>query len=239
MNGLSGVEVVFLDAVGTLFKVKGSVGGIYSRIARSYGVETDSDSLEHMFAAAFRGKLAATPGVVATSEEEKFWWHEIVREVFGSRMSGSHLDAYFHEVFEFFRRAQAWELYEDTLDALETLKQGAYRIGIISNFDSRLNDLLQDLRIADYFDRVVLSWQTGAAKPDLRIFQTALEKMHVRGTEALHIGDSSPEDYQGARRAGMHAILLDRSGMEPARPYVARTLTEAVGKLNRKNRQDA
>ncbi len=32
-------QVIFLDAVGTLFGVKGSVGAIYSQIAADFGVE--------------------------------------------------------------------------------------------------------------------------------------------------------------------------------------------------------
>jgi putative hydrolase of the HAD superfamily len=32
-------QVIFLDAVGTLFGLKGSVGAIYSQIAADFGVE--------------------------------------------------------------------------------------------------------------------------------------------------------------------------------------------------------
>jgi putative hydrolase of the HAD superfamily len=238
MDDLSGVRVVFLDAAGTLFRVNGSVGGIYARMARHYGVDADPQLLERLFADAFRSQSAAIPGVSATAEQERRWWHEIVWKVFGSEMPRRTFDSFFHEVFEFFRKAEAWELYGETLGALDFLRHCGYRLGIISNFDSRLNDLLENLGISRFFDAVVLSWQTGAAKPDTRIFQAALQQMHAGGAEALHIGDSCVEDYQGARRAGMHAILLDRSGKQTAQSYAARTLMEAVRKLNHKDRED-
>jgi putative hydrolase of the HAD superfamily len=236
MNDLVDVKVVFLDAAGTLFHLNDSVGDIYSRIAGRYGIEADPGLLNRQFAQAFRGKSAAVPGVPATPEEEKRWWHQLVSEVFTSRMSEKTFQDYFFEVFEYFRSGAAWELYGDTLEALITLKERGTSLGIISNFDSRLYDLLKDLGIARYFECVVLSWNTGVAKPDPRIFQAALAKMQISAQESLHIGDSFLEDFQGARQAGMHAILLDRPGKKPAQPGVARTLIEAVNKLNHENR---
>ncbi|MFM6060501.1 MAG: hydrolase, partial [Microcystis aeruginosa] len=46
-------QVIFLDAVGTLFGVKGSVGAIYSQIAADFGVEVAAESLEQSFSAIF------------------------------------------------------------------------------------------------------------------------------------------------------------------------------------------
>jgi putative hydrolase of the HAD superfamily len=34
--------------------------------------------------------------------------------------------------------------------------------------------------------------------------------MAVGAAEALHVGDSLRDDYEGARAAGLHALLLDR-----------------------------
>ena len=47
-------------------------------------------------------------------------------------------------------------------------------------------------------------------KPDPRIFHLALEKAGVRPEEAMHVGDLPEEDAEGARRAGVRPILIDR-----------------------------
>jgi putative hydrolase of the HAD superfamily len=221
-------ELIFLDAVGTLFRVRGSVGAIYGSIAERYGVIADSSRIELEFRRAFRSRsLAPLPSAAPgdTAAAEKRWWSDVVADVLGARMSGTVLRNYFEEVFEFYRGEGAWELYPDTTSALESLRERGYRLGVLSNFDSRLHPLLRGLGIDDFFESVTTSWEAGAAKPDPRIFRAALERMNVGPARALHVGDSRTEDYEGARSAGLRAVLLDRDGNAPDADRV-RDLTE-------------
>ncbi len=57
-------RVIFFDAAGTLFYVKGSVGEVYLSLARKYGVTADRDTIQHAFVKAFD---AAPPPVFATN----------------------------------------------------------------------------------------------------------------------------------------------------------------------------
>ncbi|MBI3939326.1 MAG: HAD-IA family hydrolase, partial [Acidobacteria bacterium] len=59
-----------------------------------------------------------------------------------------------------------------------------------------------------------------AAKPDSRIFLEACVRAGTRPELAWHVGDSFAEDYQGARRAGLRAVLLDRDRRYPRFPGV-------------------
>jgi len=206
-------EAVFFDAAGTLFEVRGSVGKIYSAIAHRYGAHTDPESLDQEFARALRTKSAlglVSTGAQDTATEERRWWFDIVERVLAGRIPRDGFNAYFDEVFEFFRSADAWQLYPDTLPCLEHLRCLGCGLGIISNFDSRLIDLLVNLGIGRFFAAVTLSWKAGVAKPDPQIFLKATDAMGVPGSKALHVGDSFEEDFEGARRAGLQAVLLDR-----------------------------
>lgn len=69
---------------------------------------------------------------------------------------------------------------------------------------------MRGLGIADAFDTVTISSLAQAAKPAPQIFHIALEKHAVDPEEALHIGDSLRDDVEGAKKAGFHAVLLDR-----------------------------
>lgn len=207
------IEAVFFDAAGTLFEVRGSVGRIYSAIALRYGVQTHPEALDRAFSVALGKKSAqgiAPADVQDNVAEEKRWWSEIVESVLADNMPKEAFSEYFDEVFEFFRSADAWQLYPETLQCLERLQARGCGLGIISNFDSRLIDLLVNLGIGRFFADVTLSWTAGAAKPDPRIFLKATESMGIPASKALHVGDSLEEDFQGARRAGLHAVLLDR-----------------------------
>lgn len=229
------IEVILLDAAGTLFDVRGSVGDIYSNVARKYGVEADPVALERAFSHAFRAKAAEGFNVHGTdiSSAEKLWWMDVVRAVFAGRMAEGPLARYFEEVFEAFRRADAWDLFADTHPGLERLRSLGYRLGVISNFDSRLFDLLANLGLERYFERVIISWRAGAAKPDVRIFNHAVDTMQVRPERAIHVGDSIADDYDGARKAGLGAVLLDRRRNHLRREGIVRadSLIELGGML--------
>ena len=84
-------------------------------------------------------------------------------------------------------------------------------LAVVSNFDSRLPPLLDALGLAPFFDAVACSGAVGAAKPDGAIFAHALAALGVDAHEALHVGDSRVNDYDGARAAGIEALLVDRS----------------------------
>jgi len=228
------IEAVFFDAAGTLFEVRGSVGRIYSAIARQYGAETDPDALDQAFSVALRQKSAhgiAPADVQDTVAEEKRWWSGIVESVLAGKIPNDEFSRYFDEVFEFFRSADAWQLYPDTLQCLEQLHARGYGLGIISNFDSRLNDLLVNLGIGRFFADVILSWKAGAAKPDPRIFLKATQSMCVPASKALHVGDSPEEDFEGARRAGLQAALLDRKDRHNQSTDILRV--RSLSELNR------
>jgi putative hydrolase of the HAD superfamily len=210
------IRVVFFDAAGTLFEVRGSVGQIYSTELKHFGVDIPAIELERRFVAAFRRRSLCSPqssGPEDRLEREKLWWFELVREVLGGWTTGEILRRYFEVVFERFRTETAWQLFPDTVNSLERLRTSGRRLGIISNFDSRLLDVLENIGIRHYFGQVTLSWQVGAAKPDARIFQAALAAANVPAPRAMHVGDSWRDDYLGARGAGLQAVLLDRLRM--------------------------
>ena len=209
-------QVVFFDAVGTLFGVRGSVGEIYRDIAADFGV-TDpdvADALNRAFGEAFRAApRAAFPGIAAAEipTRERAWWREVVAETFvGAGVRVTDFEAFFAAAFAHFATAAPWELYPEAIAALTQLQAAGIELGIISNFDSRLPRVLTALGIAPFFRSVTVSTLTGAAKPDEKIFQTALCEHAASPEKAWHIGDSRKEDWEGARAARLQAIWLVR-----------------------------
>ncbi|HYB13474.1 MAG TPA: HAD-IA family hydrolase, partial [Myxococcota bacterium] len=59
---------------------------------------------------------------------------------------------------------------------------------------------------------VVDSHLVGSEKPDRAIFEHALRLSQSRPERTLHVGDLYHADVVGARRAGLHAVLLDPYG---------------------------
>lgn len=87
-----------------------------------------------------------------------------------------------------------------------------YRIGVISNADGRIAEVLAATGIADCFRSITDSGLVGYEKPHPAIFEAALRDLGARADESLYVGDGYSIDYLGATDAGMRAILLDVAG---------------------------
>jgi putative hydrolase of the HAD superfamily len=208
------VKVIFFDAVGTLIEIRGCVGEIYSRAAREFGFEAEPRILQLNFERSFRRQPplafpAVTPEAALT-ELEKGWWRNLVKAVFDSLGSFPRFEEFFNDIFERFRGREFWRGYDDVAPALTELERLGLKLGVISNFDSRLYDVLRACSLDHFFDSVHVSTRVGAAKPDPAIFRAAVNHYSVESRQAWHVGDSLREDVEGAMAAGVNAILLDR-----------------------------
>ncbi len=230
------IRVVFFDAADTLFHVNGSVAEIYLQHAMEFGFARTPDSLaaiKQAFARAFRD---APPPVFAAGDpsqikqSERLWWFDVVHNVFYRVGMFERFDDFFERVFGLFEDAASWRLFPDTVPALARLREAGVELGVVSNFDSRLFAVMRGLGLADSFDTVTISSLAQAAKPSPKIFHLALEKHAADPEEALHVGDSLRDDVEGARKAGLHAVLLDRKGLHAEQPSVPtiRTLDDVM-----------
>jgi len=214
-------RVVFFDAEGTLFRIKGSVGEVYQRVGKKYGVTASQETIQDAFKRAFAD---APPPVFSVSDPqeikscERLWWFDVVHNVFYRVGMFEGFDEYFEEVFYYFARPDVWVLYPDAAPALQALARRGLELGVVSNFDSRLYEILIGLGIDRYFESVTISSFAGAAKPSSKIFQRALQKHGISPGEAVHVGNSFQDDVQGAAAAGLFSVLLDRQGEEATHP---------------------
>jgi putative hydrolase of the HAD superfamily len=210
-------KVIFFDAVGTLFGVKGSVGTAYAAIAADYGVIAAPQTLDWAFITAF--KQAGTPAFPNTLPEdipakEYAWWRQVAIATFdqaGVLPLFDDFDEFFSTLFTHFATAAPWEVYPETYSTLEQLRSAAIPLGILSNFDSRIYSVLRSLDLASFFQSITISTEAGAAKPAPQIFQTALQKHRCQPAEAWHVGDSLSEDYRAATAIGMRGLWIDRA----------------------------
>lgn len=209
-------QVIFLDAVGTLFGVAGSVGHIYGEIAQRHGVTVDPQGLNQAFFRTFKAApTMAFPGCdpATIPQREYHWWRVLAQQTFSSAGVVDQFvdfDRFFADLYAHFATAAPWKVYPDVPVALQRWQRRGIELGIISNFDSRLYLVLEALHLADFFQSVTISSETGAAKPNPLIFQTALQKHRCDPSQAWHLGDSKDDDFHGAKGAGLWGVWLKR-----------------------------
>ena len=105
-----------------------------------------------------------------------------------------------------------WYLEEDAIPTLEALRNQGYHLGLISNTsdDRNVQQLIDRDNLRPFFETIVTSAALGIRKPDIRIFQHALEQVDVQPWEAAMVGDTLDADVLGANQAGMYSIWLTR-----------------------------
>ncbi|MEL6581622.1 MAG: HAD-IA family hydrolase [Cyanobacteria bacterium J06621_12] len=210
-------KVIFLDAMGTLFDLKSSVGEIYQQYALKYGVAVEAAAIEKAFSKSFKSAspLAFLDTELATIKQQEFnWWKQVVLATFSElevQQEFTDFEVFFREIYIYFATKEPWYLFPDTIASLKQWRDRKIILGVISNFDSRLVEVLKLLDLDQFFTSITISSIAGSAKPESRIFQIALEKHQIASGEALHIGDSPTEDYEGAKKAGLGSLWLNRN----------------------------
>jgi len=121
--------------------------------------------------------------------------------------------------------------YPDVLPALRELRERGPALVIASNWDCSLPEWLGPTGIMELVDGVVTSAEVGAAKPDPRVLERALAIAGAAPGEAVHVGDKVDNDVEGARAAGVRAILVQRRGEPPPGVEAVRSLRELAALL--------
>lgn len=191
-------EAVLCDALGTLVELEPP----WTHLAAALGTEADG-----RLVGAVRAEMSYYKAHAHEGREEASL-ADLRRRCAGvlSRELGREVPV------ETMLEAIRFRAYPDAPGALAELAGRGLRLVCVSNWDISLPEVLDRCGLGDRFDGVVSSAAAGARKPDPAIFEPALEIAACAPEQALHVGDTPAEDVEGARRAGIPVLLLDRGG---------------------------
>jgi putative hydrolase of the HAD superfamily len=192
----------------------------YARIAARHDVVLDTNRYDEAREAAVLN-LKRHPELL----HDETIWHRFTEEIFiGMGGPAALAGECATEIEEGWGVSENFELFEDVMPVLEELRAAALRIAVVSNGIRDLTEFVAHHRLD--VDAVVDSRSHGRVKPHPTIFQAALDSLGVPATDAVMVGDSVEEDFEGARALGMRAILVDR---EERHPEVEERLTDLFG----------
>lgn len=133
------------------------------------------------------------------------------RIIEGMGGTGPNLEAAARSIYVEWAACHHFFLYDDVGDVLRELHRAGYKIGLITNSHRCLESFQQHFALEGLFSVAVSSIDHGYMKPHPSIFETALRAIDVAPAEAVMVGDSFEHDVEGARRLGMHGVLVTRS----------------------------
>jgi putative hydrolase of the HAD superfamily len=216
------IRAVFFDVGGTLAYPHPSFHGVIARVLADHGVRATAEqvaAVEPQVWQAIDEYWAGGGNFTRTDAESRrfwYWVYETFLRLLGVPEPGDLPQRLYAE----FIRHDTYRLYPDSLPALEALRARGVLLGVISNWEEWLEQLLLHLEIHTYFQSTTISGRAGLEKPDPRIFALALESLGVAPEEAAHVGDSVRHDVAGARAAGLLPVLIDRGGNVPPGDYL-------------------
>ncbi|MDO9066077.1 MAG: HAD family hydrolase [Chloroflexota bacterium] len=121
--------------------------------------------------------------------------------------------------------------FREAVEVLEKLKKEGYTLALISDTDCFTTDeVLDKYDLRKYFDEVALSYKVNMLKTDPKMYALILEKLGVDKSDALVVGDSIETDINGAKEAGIKAVLVDRRDSRDFSPKIS-NLNELEGFL--------
>ncbi|KAL0851848.1 hypothetical protein ABMA28_000147 [Loxostege sticticalis] len=229
---LKGIKLITFDATNTLLKFRVPPWQYYTVIARDHGFTGSEEMVRGRLLDSYKIMWDKYPNFGRSKISWEEWWTRVVKKTFeGHLPSSANVDNIAAKLIDEFKTSKCWSVAPAGDRLLCVLQSRGKTVGVISNFDPRLKDILQSVKIKDYFDFILTSYQIGYSKPDERIFKHALEQCEklVKPSEALHIGDDVNKDYQGAKAAGWHALLVAdkiESEIPPALGHVFKNLEE-------------
>jgi len=102
-----------------------------------------------------------------------------------------------------------WKLFDDVISCLQKLTE--YKLGIISNgdFDQQYLKLVK-LGINDLFTCIITAGEHGIAKPNIKLFEVACNKVNLLPENCYYIGDNLETDVLPSNKIGMNGIWLNR-----------------------------
>lgn len=229
-------EIVLFDAGETLLHPDPSWAWHFADECRAVGLDVDAGRLAGFLRseiARFAGRLRETSGGTFSLDREqslRFWtalYHDAFRE-----LGVAYPPELPRRLYRRFSTFETYGLFPDVAPAFDALEERGYRIGLISNFEEWLEDLLVHLEVHHRLEVCVVSGRAGVEKPAPEIFRIALDLAGVDAGDALYVGDSVEADVEGAAAVGMPAVLLDRYGAHRDFPGPRiRALTELPGLL--------
>ena len=220
------MTAVFLDALGTLVELQPPAPRLQALLAER-GFDVDEDTAARGFGAEIGYYLQHH--LEGSDRERLDDLRDRCAEAMRAALELPELDhATAREVM---LGALEFRPFDDALPAMAELAARGHDLLIVSNWDCSLPDWLGPSGLLEHVLAVVTSARAGAAKPDPRIFEQALELAGVGPEAAVHVGDSVENDVEGAGALGIRAVLVARDGPAPEGVEAVSSLSELAALL--------
>ena len=207
-------RAVFFDVGETLVHPVPSFHELFSAIVTREGHPRGLDDVvaaSSVVAERFSDAARSSALWTTSPERSRAFWLDVYERMLGALELPAG-DGLRDVLYEAFTDPANYALFDDVHAALLAVRASGATLGIVSNFEAWLDDLLVRLDVRGSFGVCVISGCEGIEKPDPRIYRLALERAGVEGHDAAFVGDNPEFDVDPPASLGMFPVLIDRRG---------------------------
>jgi len=207
-------KFLLFDAYGTLVELD----DFYGRLLRGFRQAGAALPAEVVKGAAQQEMSHYLAHSLRASNQQS--WLELLHECSGVlsqaiRDHGCELRLSVDKVMQILAGSVEFRTFPEVVGVLTELRRRGVPMGVLSNWDYQLPQVLEKQALLHYFEFVLPSTSVGFEKPARRFFQSGLR--HARGLlrqlqarSCVYVGDHYEKDVLGARAAGMTPVWLVR-----------------------------
>ncbi len=205
---------IYLDVGDTLLTMKRPAGEIYFEVLNEFGLSGEGYPPGFM-ERSFRKAYSQMTRVPLPDHRDKFhahtngsegWWRDLLGIFLKEIGSNLEPDPIFLSIFQKFDQPNVWEIDPGFLPLLAFVKKNDFGLGIISNWDHRLKQLLASVGVLDHFDPILVSAEFGYEKPSPLIFEAAENLVGLNPEKLIYCGDKVELDIIPTRARGWTAF---------------------------------
>jgi 2-haloacid dehalogenase len=196
---LEGIQAIVFDAYGTLFDVQSPVAKLAGEIgekAASLGTLWRQKQLEYTWLRSLMGVHADF--WVVTRDALDFALAEL--EITESGLADELMTLYLK-----------LDVFPDTVEALNALRQRGKRLAILSNGSpSMLDAIVRHAGLDKIFEHVLSVEEIGIYKPSRRVYRLAMQKFHIQDAPSIAFVSANTWDAQAAAQFGFQVVRIAR-----------------------------
>ena len=192
--------------------------GIYAKAAQEYGIRISEEQLQKKSLDDAWNNWMTEQGVDHSQySQNEITYSKIRQKIAAHRLYEAGVESSEEKINLITKRivdmeydSKNYQLYSDTVECLDFLKNKGFQLLIVSNHVWQLPKIIFDLKIDLYFSHIVTSARIGFRKPHPKIFTHAIKLSGEIPSNIVFIGDSYSNDAVGSEKVGLNPILIDR-----------------------------
>ena len=213
MLDLSNIKALVLDADGTIFGIKESIGAVYSECCKTHGIEIPAKDIDSIvpkiwdrFRSVYRNE---EQGFKSSAEREREVWHDFCFALIEPFHTPENFQPVFETIYNAFASADYRTLFPGTKTLLKYAKTRELVTGLLSNNDERVRTLAYDFNLGELFDHIFPSAELGYKKPAQKCFELVAQKLNLEPADILYVGNNFELDYLASLSAGWKAVWFN------------------------------